>query len=419
MKRNRFTRLFKNNKFLLILSLIISIAIWITMSLSDTNDTNATINDIPIQINLSDDAVDNGLQIFTGNDQKASVTVSGNRLSIGSISNDDIIVSAPTAGTISTAGTYPLSLTAKKANSSDRFEIVSTVSPSVITIFVDQFKESDFDIINKITYKVSKGYHAVVTTSAESITVSGPQSEVEKVASVGIVGEISGELKDNTSLECDVKLFDNSGSVITSNLLTLSDEKVTANFSVLPYKEVPVKLAFKNQPSELNMDYYSNILPDTIKIAAEQSVLDKLTSISTTPIDFNKLKNKSYDFEQKLDIPSKCVNISDTDTVDVKLNLSSFKTKTLKVSSEYFTMTGLGDGYSYSIDTDSLNITLVGPRSELSRITESDLNCEIDGSSIDGTIGSIPLPVKFKVDGNSSCWVTGSYKVNVNVDKNA
>ncbi|MBR1731780.1 MAG: hypothetical protein IJ725_05055 [Ruminococcus sp.] len=385
--------------------------------MSDTNDTNATISDIPIQINLSDDAVDNGLQIFTGNDQKAAVTVSGNRLTIGSISKEDIIVSAPTAGTISTSGTYPLSLTAKKANSSDRFDIVSTVSPSVITIFVDQFKETNFDIINKITYKVSKGYHAVVTTSAESITVSGPQSEVDKVASVGIVGEISGELKDNTSLECDVKLYDNSGSVITSNLLTLSDEKVTANFSVLPYKEVPINIAFKNKPDGLDMSNYSTILPDKIKIAAPQEILDKLTAINTTAIDFSTLKNQSYDFEQKLDIPSQCVNISDNQTVDVKINLSSFKTRTIKITSDYFSMTGLSDEYSYSIATNSLNVTFVGPKSQISKITADDLTCEIDGSSIEDTTGSITLPVSFKVNNNSSCWATGSYKVNITVEK--
>lgn len=417
MKKNRFRRLFKNNKFLIIISLIISISIWVTVSISDTNDTNATISNIPIQINLSDDAVDNGLQIFSGNDMKASVTITGNRLSIGQISTDDIIVSAPTAGTISTPGTYPLSLTAKKTNSADRFEIVSTVSPSVINVLVDKYKEANLEIENHITYKVSKGYHAVVTTSSDSITVSGPQSEVDKVASVGITGEISGELKTNTSMECDVKLFDNSGSVITSNLLTLSDEKVTANFSVLPYKEVPVKVAYDNKPSSLNMDYYSNILPNKIKIAAPQDILDELDYINTAPIDFSTLRNQSYDLEQKLDIPSKCVNISDSDTVDVKLNLSSFKTRKLKVSSDYFTMSGLSKDYSYNISTNSLNVTLVGPASQIRKINPEDLTCEIDGSSIDGTTGSITLPVKFKVKGKTSCWVTGNYKVNVSVEK--
>jgi len=271
--------------------------------------------------------------------------------------------------------------------------------------------------VNKIKYNVSEGYHAVDALSVESITVSGPQSEVDKVASVGITGEISGELKDDTSIDCDVKFFDNSGSVVTSNMLSLSDDKVTANFSVLPYKEVPVKIAYKNKPSGLVMSDYSTVLPDTLKIAAPQDVLDKLNSIKTTAIDFNALKNNSYDFEQKLDIPSKCFNISDSSTADVKINLKSFKTSTLKVSSDYFTVTGLSDEYSYSITTNSLEITVVGSKSQVSKITEDDLKCEIDASSIDGTTGSITLPVEFTVDGNTTCWITGQYKVNISVEK--
>lgn len=416
-KNRRFKRLFKSNKFLIILSLIISLSIWVAVSLSDTNETTATISNIPIQMNLSRDAKANDLRIFSGKDQTASVTVTGNRLSIGSISSDDIVISAPTAGTISTSGTYPLSLTARKANSSDRFEIASTVSPSVITIFVDKLKEENFDIVNKITYKVSSGYHAVVTTSVDSITVSGPQSEVDKVASVGITGEISGELKDNTSLECDVKLYDNSGSVITSNLITLSDNKVTANFSVLPYKEVPIKIAYKNKPSNININDYSTVLPETIKIAGPADTLDKLTSINTSEIDFNDIENSSYNLEEKLEIPAKCINISDVETANVKINLSSMSSRTIKVDSENFTVSGLDEKYSYSIITESLSVKLIGPASQIKKITQSDLTCKIDASSIDGTTGSITLPAQFTVNGVTSSWISGEYKVNISIEE--
>ncbi len=413
----RLSRLFKNNKFLIILSLIISIAVWITMSLSDTNETTATISNIPVQITLSDDAVDSGLQIFTGNDQTASVTVSGNRLAVGSLSSDDIVVSAPTAGTISTSGNHALSLTAKKLNQSDRFEIISSVSPSVINVFVDQLKEQSFNIVNKITYNVSDGYHASLNPSATSVTVSGPKTEVERVASVGIVGEIKGELKDNTSIECQVVLYDNSGAVVNSNLLTLSDETITANFSVLPYKEVPVKIAFKNKPEGLNMDNYSTITPSKLKIAAPKNVLDKLESISTTAIDFVTLKNSVYDLEPDLDIPSKCTNISNTDTADVKINLGSFTSKTFKVKSDQFEVNNLDSSYSYSIATDTLNVTIVGPASEISKLSESDIGCVIDASSIENTTGSITLPAEFTVDGDTSCWAFGEYEVNISVTK--
>ena len=413
----RLSRLFKNNKFLIIISLVISISVWVAMSFSDSNETTATISNIPIQITLSDDAVDNGLQIFTGNDQTASVTVSGNRLAIGSISADDIVISAPTAGTIATSGNYALSLTAKKLNQADRFEITSTVSPSVINIFVDQLKEQTFNVVNKITYKVSDGYHASFNPSATSVTVSGPKTEVDKVASVGIVGEIKGELKDNASLDCDVKLYDNSGGVISSNLLTLSDDTITANFSVLPYKEVPIKIACKNKPDGLNIDDYATIIPDKIKIAAKKDVLDKLESVSTSAVDFSTISNESYDLEVDLDIPSNCTNISNTDSVDVKINLSSFTKKTLKVKKDIFEVKNLSSEYSYSIATDSLNVTLVGPKSELADITSSDILCEIDASSIEKTTGSISLPATFTVSGDAACWAYGKYEVNISINE--
>ena len=69
------------------------------MSFSDSNETTATISNIPIQITLSDDAVDNGLQIFTGNDQTASVTVTGNRAILGSVAASDVTV-APLSASI-------------------------------------------------------------------------------------------------------------------------------------------------------------------------------------------------------------------------------------------------------------------------------------------------------------------------------
>ena len=91
------SRLFSNTKFVLIISLLLSVVIWIMVSLSDTNESNVTISNIPININLSESATNSGLKIFSGADQTASVTVTGNRVAMGSVSSDDIVVSAPNA----------------------------------------------------------------------------------------------------------------------------------------------------------------------------------------------------------------------------------------------------------------------------------------------------------------------------------
>lgn len=417
--KNRFSlsRLFRNNKFLLVFSLLLAIVIWVIMSLSNTNESDTVITNIPIQINLSDEATANGLKIFSGNDQSASVTVKGNRVTLGSISSDDIILSAQTAGTISTSGTYALSLSARKVNTSDNFEIVSSPSPSVITVFVDHSKDATFEIENKLKYTIADGYHCDVTLSTEEVKVSGPQSEVSKIASVAIEGSIGGEIREDKSSEFDIKLYDNTGTEISNGMITLSEESVTANFSVLPEKEVPVKLEYKNKPENLNIDSFLDYSPAKILIAAPSKTLDKLESVSTEKIDFGKLSNKKEKLNVALDLPSKVVNLSESKNISVTLDLRSYKSRRINVSNKHFTVKGLSDDYTYSFSTDELNVQLKGPKSKLSAIKASNITCEIDASDIDGTTGSISLPAKISLNSVDSCWVHGEYKVNIYVTK--
>lgn len=416
-RRFSLSRLFRNNKFLLVISLLTAVVIWVVISLSNTNESDTVINNIPIQINLSDEAVKNGLKIFSGADQTASVTVKGNRVTLGSISSDDIVVSAQTAGTISTSGTYALSLTAKKAMSTDNFEIASSVSPSVITIFVDHSKSASFKLENKIKYTVAEGYHADVTLSTDKIKVKGPQSEVSKISSAVVEGTIGGEIRENKSSEFDVKLLDSTGTEITNGMIDLSDKTVTVNFSVMPEKEVPVNLVYKNKPSALNVSHLTSVSPGKILICAPSKILSNINSVSSETIDFTTLSNKKTKLKLELDLPDKVVNLSDNKTVDATLDLSSYKSKRVTVPKSQFRLTGLDKDYNYYFSTDEINVTLKGTKQNLRKINPYSINCDIDASDIDGTTGSISLPAKITIKNNNTCWVYGEYKINVYVYK--
>lgn len=66
-------KLFKNNKFLLVFSFLMACILWLFFSQNSGVDTTASISDIPISIQLSDQAKEDGLVIFTGADTKATV----------------------------------------------------------------------------------------------------------------------------------------------------------------------------------------------------------------------------------------------------------------------------------------------------------------------------------------------------------
>ena len=153
------TKFMQNNKFLFVIAILISISIWIYMSMGGSTETSVPINNIPIQIELSDEALNSGLQVFSSDRPTASVTVTGNRTVLGMLTEKDITVTA-SATSINSAGNYSIPVTASKTNPSSNFQIASTVVPSSINVTVDYFSEITFQFQDSnFVYKVSDGYY--------------------------------------------------------------------------------------------------------------------------------------------------------------------------------------------------------------------------------------------------------------------
>lgn len=414
-KRRNFSYLFNNNKFLFILSILISLSIWIYFSLGSPNDTTVTLSNIPIQIELSDEAKDNGLQIFSGGDQTATVTVSGSRTVLGSINDSKVTVTAA-ANAINSSGTYSLSVSAEKTNTSDDFQITSAL-PSVVSVLVDYQRESTFDIQENVVYKVADGYYASTSLSSKQVVISGPQNEISKIAKVSAVASLDGTLTKSTSTQANIILYDSDNKKISTDLLTMDMKTVDANVSVMPEKTVKVEPVFNNKPSGLEItDDMIKIEPSSILIAGTKSMLDKTDTVELEPIDFSTLKNENTTFDQLgINIPNDCKNISNSSTAKVSLDLSSLSAKTFTV--DKFSVSGLSDDYKADVTQNSISVKIIGPKSEIDNLKESKITGVIDTSDSNGTTGSVSMPLSFKIDTTKSCWAYGSYKANLTISE--
>lgn len=415
-KKLSLNKLFQNNKFLIILSLVISTITWVYMSMGTTNDTSVTISNIPIQIELPDQLVNNGLQVFSDTEQTATVTVTGSRAVLGSISTKDITVTAATNG-IDSAGTYQISLSAVKTNPSANFQIISTVTPSNVNVIVDYLRETSFPIQENVVYKVADGYYASTSLASKNITVSGPQTEIAKIAKVSASAELDGILDDSTSATADILLYDKSGNRISTDLLKMEFGTVEASISVLPEKTVKVVPEFMNKPEGLNLgDDMLSVEPSEILLAGPKKVLDNTKSIKLESIDFATLSNKRYEYnDQGINIPTDCKNISNSTAAKVVLDLSSLSKKTYTVDS--FKVSGLSSEYKADVTQTNMSVTVIGSKKELENLKSSDIECIIDTSDQSGTVGSVQMPVTFKLKGTSTCWVNGSYKANITISE--
>ena len=386
------------------------------MSIGNGNDTVVTISNIPVQIELSDDAIKNGLQIFNTGDITASVSVSGNRAIIGSLTQNDIIVTAAT-NAIDSSGNYTLSLSASKANPYEDFQIVSNVTPSNVNVLIDYYRESTFDIQDSVVYKVSEGYFASTAISSKSIMITGPQTEVSKIAKVIASATLGNTLTSSTETKAEILLYDSENNLIEdTEMLNMDFTTVDVSISVLPEKSLPIKPVFINKPEGLDIsDDMINIEPSSIMLAGTQEVLENLNSVTLESIDFSTLRNERQTFTLAIDIPPDCKNISNASTARVTLDLSSMSSKTLTV--ERFNVQGLTPNHTAQITQKSIDVTIYGPKEELDKLTKDNITAIIDTSSSSGTVGSVQMPVTFAMPDASRCWANGSYKANLTISE--
>lgn len=419
MKKNKFSlnKLMQNNKFIFVLAILISFSIWVYSGLGTNNDTNVTLSNIPIQIELTDEARDNGLQIFSGSEQTASVTVTGNRAVLGAVNEADVTVTAA-ANTINSPNTYDLAVSASKTNPSANFQITSAVVPSSIRVVVDYFRESTYQIQdNHIVYKVADGYYGVTSLSSKAVVISGPQTEISKIDKVYAVAEIKGTLTESVETDAELVLYDKNNKKLSTELFTMDVETVKATVTVLPEKTVEVKPTFVNIPDGLKItDDMISIEPSTILLAGPAEVLNETTSVNLEAIDFSTLKAEKKTFPSLgIDIPTDCKNLSNSTLAKVTLDLSGLSSKSFTV--DKFSVDGLSKEYKADVTQKNITVSIVGPKDEIDSLSSSDITAVIDTSNSKGITGSVQMPVTFKINGAKSCWAYGDYKANLTISE--
>lgn len=413
-KRSLSQLIFSKNYVIFILAVIISIGIWTYMSLNSSNDTTVTISNVPIQMDLSESSRNLGLQIFTDEKQTASVTVTGNRTILGSVTESDLTVTAA-ASSVNSSGNFTLPVSAAKKNPSSNFQITGS-TPSSVSVMVDYYKESTFQIQDKILFGVADGYYGATSLPYNSITISGPQTEVMKIKQVAAVASVEDNLLETTDVEADIVLYDENGNELSQKLLTMSFRTLTATISVLTEKSVKVEAGYVNKPSGLDLTNLVEIHPSGILLAGPDDIMKALVSVKTEEIDFSTLSDEAVTFNTlAINIPEKCKNISNNATAQVKIDLSGMTKKTFDVDT--FKVEGLSSAYKAEVTSKNISVTVIGPKSEIESLDADKITATISATGTAVKTGSVEMPVTFRFDDASSCWAYGKYTANLNISE--
>ena len=427
-KKAPFTlkNMFYHNTFVLVFSFVVAVVAWFIMS-ANSVARNVVIHDVPIQANVSSAAQEEGLQIFNMSYNTADVEVSGNNLLTSRLAADDFEVSVtlnPTSTKVAgnTLQKMTLQVRAVKTNSMGSYEIAS-VSPEEVTVEYDRSREVTFPIENYIQYSSADGYYAgTPVLSADNVTISGPESAVNRISHVAVSYNVENALRQDANFTCPIRLYDQNNQEITDTsgmYLTMNVDTIDVTIPVTPVKTVSLTASTLHQPKGFSEDRVQ-ISPPEITIAGTSDVLSGISEIQLdTIIDFAQLDvNGTNVFTSDIALPSGVRNISAVgdaaSQATVTINLNGYEEASVTASAANIQLVNAPAGAQLA--TSSLPVSVVGPEAQVTRLTGSEVSIQVDLSNFQERTGTVEVPVTVTLTGTAadSCWVMGEYTVSVN-----
>ncbi len=415
--KSKINELFNNDKFVFVFSLLVAVAVWLVVVINVSPATTRIIQGVKVVIDTTVPA-QFGLEVFGQSEFEVDVTVSGKKYQISpaAVSKEDIIVTAQTTN-VDSAGKRTLVLKAEPASGSSDYKIKS-ISTKTIEVYFDTSKTVQMVIEPQVIADgfpiVGKGYTCGdINLSETAVTITGPSTEINNIEKVVAKLVLSEALSSNKSADAQVlPLDDNNKS--NFQYLTMSIDNVVLTIPVLQVKKLDTNVTFKNAPDNYvitPLKYTVSPKQDLFNISVDE--YEKTVDFSVGTIDFKNLSPSNHVFTFDAEsLP--LAEDSKTDTFTVNVDMTGISQEYITASSGKVKVNN-PKKISYKVSGLNKSVVVVGAENDLSSITEDDITIEVDLSELEITKGqsvSVPAVVGVK---SASCWVYGTYAVEVSL----
>ncbi len=417
-----FSALIRNNRFLMIASVIIAFALWMWVAIEKSPEVTNVITGIPVQINLENSIPEQlGLQIFGESEFTVDVTVKGKKYILSSLDANDIDVVANT-NYVDSSGTKTLQLKITPKDSSDDFTIASS-SSTYIEVYFDTYKEVEM----ALTGNIDSSLESIVPEdcllgdivfSKNTVLISGPATEINRITSVSADVKVNDVLEKTTTFDPEIKIITSDGSKLEYSKINTVDD-ITMTVPVLKVVTLPTAVEFKNAPSGFisNPIKYS-VSPSSVKVAIPVDAVETTKSFVVDTIDFADIGDSYNTFTVDADsINTYKIMDSNVKRFKVTINASDMSSKTLTVPVSNVTIKNTRDDFKVTLNTTKdITVTIVGTKEDIDAIAADDLAIEIDTADKTITDDTKVLQGNVIVTSEYDCWAFGKYDIKVTVE---
>ena len=401
----------KGNRIVyLALSLLLAIAFWLYVDDWLGSTTTKELTGIPVEfIGAEDTLPSRGLMLTEGEDTTMDVKLSGPRTVLSGLDKNDLIIqvnltNVTAVGTFSYPWTWDVVIA---GNLRDKSGIsLEKASLSTVTFQVSPLYSKQVPVSVNVNGEVADGHIYMAERLAADpsvLTLSGKEEDVDQVESARIAVDLT-DANATLQREFAYELLDADGNVVENDKIRVSDRRVLVTAPVYIVKDLALKVKFKESPGSKEENIRWDLEYDTITVAGEPASLENVSEILLDEIDLSKVLSDDGLEPLEIGIPAGCVNLSGFTTTKISIRFRGLDTRTFTATN--ITAVNISEGQIFSKMTNSVDVMLRGPASELDQVTPEDIRIVVDLAEFYSN-GTFSSPAIVLVDGHDQVGAVG------------
>lgn len=401
---NKFEKqkLWDNKIFLVVISFIASLAIWLYVTSTEKVERDATFRGIKVEFEGEKILRETKELILTSvENQLVSVRLSTNLRTLSKLS-DDNITAVVDLTKVSAPGAMSWAYTLRYPEGVDENEItVLDNSPGIISFTIDRLSKKTVMVEGIFDGSLAEGFMAEenMTFSPNSVVISGPEAEISKVDRALVVLE-QYDVKKTLTVDTTFTLVDKDDNAIENEDITCDTDVVTATLPVVAVRDIPLSVKIIEGGGATMENIIITFDPREITVSGDTAILDGINQIVLGTIDLADITTGVHEVTFPIVLDNSLKNLTGVSTAKVKVEIKGLVTKKFTVTN--FSAINVTEGYEADILTDSLEVTIRADEETMKKISAENIRGVADLSDIGSATGIVSREVSIRVDGTQA-----------------
>lgn len=368
----------ENKAVRILLSALIAFTLWFYVITVVTPEYDQTFSGIPVSFQGEAILEERGLMIISDKTPTVSLQLYGKRSDLSKLDNSNITITVDVSK-IGEAGTHTLSTSNISYPGDVRQDAFSVLNrnPDSITLVVEQKVKKEVPVNISYVGSVQEDFIADKDNALldnTTVTIEGPASTIDQITQAVIEVDLNNK-NESFSDSYEYTLCDNTGAPVDAAYVETNIASVNLTLYIQRVKEIPLVLTIVEGGGATVNTTSITLSHETLKISGNEAVLEQLEELALGTIDLGTIAEESV-LTFPVVLPTGVTNLSNVTEVTVDVKFPALATKTVAVTR--FIPINIPADMEAEILTQTMQVTLRGPKEMIDKLTESDVSVLVD-----------------------------------------